>query len=193
MVVGCKGLIVSKEEIFNFKLSCKFIIVVSLPHESIYKSSIQVLINKYMLTRRHIRVKVLQSIYSFNQNKDRDLGVQEKFLWYSIEQMRDLYFVQLQLFVEIRKHAEVFRSRSKTRFIKDDDLSSKSTNFINNKLLLLIENHEEIAETVKKKKLNYWELDDEFVHAFLVSFGVNTCFKSIWQLKNQVLNKTKMW
>jgi len=191
MVVGCKGLIVSKEEIFNFKLSCKFIIVVSLPHESIYKSFIQVLINKYMLTRRHIRVKVLQSIYSFNQNKDRDLGVQEKFLWYSIEQMRDLYFVQLQLFVEIRKHAEVFRSRSKTRFIKDDDLSSKSTNFINNKLLLLIENHEEIAETVKKKKLNYWELDDEFVHAFFSKLRSKDWFQKYLAVENPSFKQDK--
>src|SRR5690625_4906352 len=145
MVVGCKGLIVSKEEIFNFKLSCKFIIVVSLLHESIYTSFIQVLIYKYMFPGIHIRLK---------------------------------------LFIERRKHAEVFRSRSKTRFIKDDDLSSKSTNFINNKLLLLIENHEEIAETVKKKKLNYWELDDEFVHAFFSKLRSKDWFQKYLAVEN---------
>lgn len=119
-----------------------------------------------MLTRRHIRVKVLQSIYYFHQNRHQDLGVQEKFLWHSLDQMRDLYLLQLQLFVEIRKHAETYRKRSKNRFTQSQDKSSSSINFINNKLLLLIENNEELKDTIEKKRLNYWELDDEFVHTF---------------------------
>lgn len=144
-----------------------------------------------MLTRRHIRVKVLQSIYSFNQNKDRDLSVQEKFLWYSIDQMRDLYLVQLQLFVEIRKHAETFRKRSKNRFTQSDDLNSKSTNFINNKLLLLIENHEEIAETVKKKKLNYWKMDDEFIHSFFSKLRSKDWFQKYLAIENPSFKQDK--
>src|SRR5690625_4942171 len=144
-----------------------------------------------MLTLRHIRVKVLQSIYSFSQNKDRDLSVQEKFLWYSIDQMRDLYFVQLQIFVEIRKHAETFRQRSKNRFIQSDDLNSKSTNFTNNKLLLLIENHEEINETVKKKKLNYWQLDDEFIHSFFNKLRGKDWFQKYLAVENPSFKQDK--
>lgn len=34
-----------------------------------------------MLTRRHIRVKVLQSVYAFNQSEYPDLEKQEKFLF----------------------------------------------------------------------------------------------------------------
>lgn len=119
-----------------------------------------------MLTRRHIRVKVLQSVYFFNQNNHQDLAIQERFLRHSLEQMRDLYLLQLQLFVEIRQHAESYRERSKNRYIQSEDKNSESSNFINNKLLLLIENHEELKDTIKKKKLNYWKLDDEFVHSF---------------------------
>ena len=43
-----------------------------------------------MLTRRHIRVKVLQSIYALRQSTNPDLEKQEKFLFYSIDQMLDL-------------------------------------------------------------------------------------------------------
>ena len=41
-----------------------------------------------MLTRRHIRVKVLQSIYAFNQSEHKDLEKQENFLLYNMEQMQ---------------------------------------------------------------------------------------------------------
>lgn len=144
-----------------------------------------------MLTRRHIRVKVLQSIYSFNQNKDRDLSVQEKFLWYSIDQMRDLYLVQIQIFVELRKHAETFRKRSKNRFTQTDDLNSRSTNFINNKMLLLIENHEEINETVRRKKLNYWTLDDEFIHSFFNELRSKDWFQKYLSIENPSFKQDK--
>ena len=40
-----------------------------------------------MLTRRHIRVKVLQSIYAYNQSEDKNLEKQEEFLLYNMEQM----------------------------------------------------------------------------------------------------------
>lgn len=144
-----------------------------------------------MLTRRHIRIKVLQSIYYFNQNKHQDLAVQEKFLWYSLEQIRDLYLLQLQLFVEIRKHAEVYRKRSKNRFTQSKDEFSNSTNFINNKLLLLIENNEELRETIENKRLNYWELDDEFVHSFFAKLREKDWFKTYLSIETPSFKEDK--
>ena len=61
-----------------------------------------------MLTRRHIRVKVLQSIYAYNQSEHKDLEKQEKFLLYNMEQMQDLYLLMLQMLVSLRDQAENF-------------------------------------------------------------------------------------
>ena len=58
-----------------------------------------------MLTRRHIRVKVLQSIYAFNQSEHKDLEKQENFLLYNMEQMQDLYLLMLQMLVSLRDQA----------------------------------------------------------------------------------------
>ncbi|HIO27797.1 MAG TPA: antitermination protein NusB, partial [Flavobacteriaceae bacterium] len=44
-----------------------------------------------MLTRRHIRVKVMQSIYAFNQSNNDSLQVEQKFLTKSMEEMYDLF------------------------------------------------------------------------------------------------------
>ena len=54
-----------------------------------------------MLTRRHIRVKVMQSLYAYSQSKNDNLVVEEKFLLKSMEEMYDLFLLQLDLIVEI--------------------------------------------------------------------------------------------
>lgn len=119
-----------------------------------------------MLTRRHIRVKVMQAIYFYNQNKHLSLRQIEKFLKQSISQLQDLYVLQLQLFVELRKYAETHKNQSKKRLSSLPKNQTLSPNFANNKLLLLIESNEDLSEILKNKKLNYWELDSEFVQLF---------------------------
>lgn len=116
-----------------------------------------------MLTRRHIRVKVLQSIYAFTQGEQQDLEKQEKFLWYSISQMHELYVLMLQSMVAIRAHAERHISKHKLKHLATETDKNPSENFINNKLLRLLEEHEDLQKTIKNKKLNYWQNDDEYI------------------------------
>ena len=48
-----------------------------------------------MLNRRHIRVKVMQSIYAMHQNGSDSIEKEEKFLLFSIENILDLYLIML--------------------------------------------------------------------------------------------------
>ncbi len=116
-----------------------------------------------MLTRRHIRVKVLQSIYAFNQSEHPDLEKQEKFLFYSIDQMLDLYLLMLQLMVEMRNHAENYLTVSQKKHLATADEKNPSKTFIDNKLIGLIKGNTRLSDIIKKKKLNYWADDAEYV------------------------------
>lgn len=117
-----------------------------------------------MLTRRHIRVKVLQSIYAYNQREYPDIDVQEKFLWYSIEQMMDLYLLMLQLLVVLPEHAKGFLTKSQQKYFATETEKNPSLNFVNNRLLKLIASNPTFTETIKRKKLNYWAMDTEYVN-----------------------------
>jgi len=117
-----------------------------------------------MLTRRHIRVKVLQSIYAYNQRENPDIDVQEKFLKYSIEQMQDLYLLMLQLLVEMQEQASRFLTKSQQKYLATEIEKNPSLTFVNNKLLKLISSNSLFIESIEKKKLNYWELDSEYVN-----------------------------
>lgn len=116
-----------------------------------------------MLTRRHIRVKVLQSIYALNQNEHPDLSKQERFLLYSLDQMHDLYLLMLQLMVEMRDHAENYLDVSQKKHLATAIEKNPSRIFIENKVLLLLDSNASLEEIVKKKGLNYWAEDTEYV------------------------------
>jgi len=116
-----------------------------------------------MLTRRHIRVKVLQSIYAYNQSEVKNLEKQEKFLLYNMEQMQDLYLLMLQLFIALRDQAENYLLTSQKKFLATDLEKNPSRLFIENKVIGLFKTNEEFTDIIKKRKLNYWENNSEYV------------------------------
>ncbi|NND88572.1 MAG: transcription antitermination factor NusB [Flavobacteriaceae bacterium] len=116
-----------------------------------------------MLTRRHIRIKVLQSVYAFRQSEHQDIEKQEKFLLYSIEQMHELYILLLQLFPALQEQAETYLTKSQKKHLATAEEKNPSRRFIDNKLLQLIRDHQGLKTVVENKKLNYWDQDDEYI------------------------------
>lgn len=134
-----------------------------------------------MLTRRHIRVKVLQSIYALRQSTDPNLEKQEKFLFYSIDQMLDLYALSLQLLVEMRKADRKFLVTSQQKHLATSEEKNFSTTFLDNKVLDLIEQNEDLSNYIENKKLNYWELDGEYVTLLLKELRAKDFYKQYIQ------------
>ena len=67
-----------------------------------------------MINRRHVRIKVMQSVYALLKSKSDNLNKEEKFLTQSIEKLLDLYVLMLSLLIEIRllaiKRLEITKS-----------------------------------------------------------------------------------
>jgi N utilization substance protein B len=116
-----------------------------------------------MLTRRHIRIKVLQSIYAFYQAKQDDLAAQEKFLRYSMDQILDLYVLMLQSLVATRDQAEAYRGKVQKKHLATDRDKNPSRNFIDNRIIAIIAGNPAFNEFLKNKKLDYWKSDDEYI------------------------------
>jgi N utilization substance protein B len=130
-----------------------------------------------MLTRRHIRVKVLQSIYALRHSTNPDFEKQEKFLFYSIDQMLDLYVLSLQLLVEMRKADRKFLVTSQQKHLATSQEKNFSTTFLDNKVLDLIEQNEDLSSYIENKKLNYWDLDGEYVTILLKDLRTKEFYK----------------
>ena len=59
-----------------------------------------------MLTRRHIRIKIIQSVYSFSLDKGKKIKDEIIFFNKSIYDTYDLYVLMLSLFKEVKNHTE---------------------------------------------------------------------------------------
>lgn len=116
-----------------------------------------------MLTRRHIRIKVMQSLFAMKQKESDQLDTEMKFLRNSMDQVRILFVANLDLLVALRKHAEHILEVSKTKRLATDDDKNPNYRFVHNALLLLLEKNNELEEITDDENVNYWHLDDEYI------------------------------
>jgi len=116
-----------------------------------------------MLTRRHIRVKVMQSLYAMRQAQTDNLEREKKFLSYSMEQMYDLFLINLQLLLEIREFAEELQAKRQKKHLATTEEKNPNSKFITNGLLQILADNKELQTTITARKLNIWKLDSEYV------------------------------
>lgn len=117
-----------------------------------------------MLTRRHIRVKVMQCIYALTQSSDDSLEKQEKFLKVSIENTYTLYLLILSLLKEIHVMAEKHVKHSSTKYVATaSDSYPRQAKFLDNRVLLQIVNNQMLSNEINRRKLKNWYLNEEYV------------------------------
>ena len=66
-----------------------------------------------MLTRRHIRIKVMQSLYSFLSSKNSQIQVVEKEMLKHFDKVVELKLVIISLIIEIVRYADDFYEEGK--------------------------------------------------------------------------------
>ena len=116
-----------------------------------------------MINRRHIRVKVMQSVYAMIQSHNDDIVKEEKFVKHSIKKMFDLYVLLLQLLVEVQKLAEQKLEISKKKYLATKEDLSPNRKFVENKLIKKLAESNSLLLHIEAHKLNNWLLDDEYV------------------------------
>jgi transcription antitermination protein NusB len=116
-----------------------------------------------MLNRRHIRVKVMQSIYAVNQHGSDDLIREEKFLFYSMESIQDLYLLIFSTFIELRNKEEIHIELSSKKHLATAEEKNPNKKFINNQVLNILSNQETLIDALDDRKINNWKLNDDLI------------------------------
>lgn len=116
-----------------------------------------------MLNRRHIRVKVMQSIYAMHQNSSDSLDKEERFLFQSIDNILDLYLIMLSALVEIRNAEEDFIEKSRKKHLATTEERNPNRKFINNKVLQLLNDNNSLSIALEDRKINNWKNNDDYI------------------------------
>ena len=116
-----------------------------------------------MLTRRHIRLKVMQIIYALRISDFEYTKETEKKLLESIDSTYDLYLILISLLIEIVKKAQEKYIISQEKFISNQNNIYDNKKFIKNQFLNLLKSDYLFNEEINKRNLNLWHLDFKYV------------------------------
>jgi len=122
-----------------------------------------------VLNRRHIRVKVMQSIYAMHQNSSDSLEKEEKFLFFSLENSLDLYLIMLSCLIEIKKTEALFLEKSSKKHLSTSEERNPNFKFTNNLVLKFLEESNSLSIALENRKINNWELHSDYIQILLTA------------------------
>jgi N utilization substance protein B len=133
-----------------------------------------------VLNRRHIRVKVLQTIYAMHQSGSDDLVKEQKFLLSSMEDVLNLYLIMISTLIEVRSKEETFLELSSKKHLATNEELDPNRKFVKNSVLNFLANNKSLLKAIEKHKITNWQLNDDVIVILLES------------IKNSIIYKTYM-
>lgn len=126
-----------------------------------------------MLNRRYLRIKAMQSVYSFFQSKDADLAAGEKELLRSIDRTYDLYLTALIFPCELADFAANKQEIARGKHLPTAEDLNPNTKFLENKLIKKIRESNNIQREVGAHRIS-WQTDQ----------AIDLIRKTLEQIKN---------
>jgi transcription antitermination protein NusB len=121
-----------------------------------------------MISRRIIRIKVLQILYAFFTSPETSINNTEKELFFSLQKTYDLYHYLMALILEIDKFAQdrIDLGLKKHRPTSAD--LAPNTRFVKNQLINQLKANISLNKYIETAKLS-WENDDEIIRKIYLS------------------------
>lgn len=120
-----------------------------------------------MLNRRHLRVKVLQSLYAFFQSAGNDIAAGEKMLLESIEKTYDLYLYQIILLSELANEEEKINEENLRKRLPTYHDLNPSNKFSENLCIQLLTNDQILQKAARRRSIS-WQNQKELLRKLML-------------------------
>ena len=144
-----------------------------------------------MLNRRHIRIKVMQTLYASKGGESEDTKVSERFLLQSLDSMYDLFIAQLSLLVEVHKKSKDILDKTQKKLLATKEEKNPNSKFVNNEVLTLLSSNEILLELIEDQKENLWYLDFEYIDVIFKSILKSDVYKDYMSTKTSTFKEDK--
>lgn len=108
-----------------------------------------------MLTRRHIRIKVLQALYGLNLGTQDDLVPVLKELEKSLDRIYELYLYELRIFLEMLQMAEERIEKNRNKFRPTEEDLNPNLKFVNNRVLRALKDNAPLQRAFENHKVHW--------------------------------------
>ena len=144
-----------------------------------------------MLNRRHIRVKVMQTIYAFKGGESDDFSNNQKFLLYSIDNMYNLYLLMISILIEVQKRAENDIDKKQKKHLATQEDKDPNKKFVNNELLKKLRENFSLEDDLDRHQVKNWELDQEYIDIIFKAITASDLYKDYMQTRVSNFNEDK--
>jgi transcription antitermination protein NusB len=105
----------------------------------------------------------MQSIYAMHQNGADNLEKEEKFLFYSIDNILDLYLTMVSSLLEICKKEQIFLHLSSQKHLATPQERKPNEKFIKNAVFQILAENNSLSIAMENRKINNWTLNDDYI------------------------------
>jgi N utilization substance protein B len=133
-----------------------------------------------MLNRRHLRVKVLQSLYAHFQTDGSEISQQEKRLVSSIESIYDLYIYLLSSLIEVRDFASNRMEDARLKFLPTEAELNPNTRFVENRFLEQLSDNRSLKKNIARLSVS-WADHQEIIRKIYLTFRESEAYTAFME------------
>ena len=119
-----------------------------------------------MINRILIRTRIVQIVYSWYQNTNKDLRAAEKELLFGLQKSYDLYYYLLLLIVELTRTYDARIEAKRNRYLPSDEDLNPNVKLIDNKFVKQLSQNNQFNKYLGERPMS-WSEHDAFVKNLL--------------------------
>ena len=119
-----------------------------------------------MINRILIRTRIVQIVYAWYQNRNKDLRTVEKELLFGLQKSYDLYYYLLLLMVELTKAYDARIEAKRNKYLPTDEDLNPNTRLIENKFIRQLSQNHQFNKYLNERPMS-WSEHDVFVKNLL--------------------------
>ena len=129
-----------------------------------------------MINRVLIRLKLIQIVYAYYQNGNKNLDAGEKELFFSLSKAYDLYNYLLMLMVAVTRFAQKRIDFAKNKLAPTPEELNPNTKFADNQFIAQLEVNKQLAEYATNQKRS-WNDEEDFVKSLYDQIVASDIYK----------------
>ena len=143
-----------------------------------------------MLSRRHIRIKVLQALYEFGQDNGGEMAPGLRRLEKSIDRIYELFLYELKALLDVHKIAQDQVEQKKNRKLPSAEDLNPNLKFIDNKLLNWLSSNDSLSKGIENLKVS-WGDDRDILKKIFKEFQDSDEFKMYMSSEERSIDEDK--
>nr|WP_320037966.1 transcription antitermination factor NusB [uncultured Bacteroides sp.] len=146
-----------------------------------------------MINRVLIRLKIVQIVYAYYQNGNKNLDTAEKELFFSLSKAYDLYNYLLLLMIELTNFAHKRIDAAKNKLVPSQEDLAPCMKFVENKFIAQLEVNKQLSEFVTNQKKT-WANETDFIKELFDKIASSDIYKEYMESKeSSYIEDRELW